>query len=233
MSFKLGHIFSGVAASLMIASSASYAALLDFTDMDVLNALQKSGSGSNTTYSGTIDNVAFTLSSTAGVLKKHKDRQYDGSSNIGCQSGGGPLKCDKDGLGVDNDEITGYSSTAARETITINFAKAVSISDFYVLDLYQGQRREQAQIILESYNFLLAATASSGDGGFGHLSLPAPLITDKVVFAAPYFSGDDGNNDFAIAGLALTPVPLPAAGWLFLSGLAGLAWVRKKKATTA
>jgi len=233
MLLKIRNLLSCMAATLVLASPASNAALLDFTDLDVLNALTQSGSGSSTTYSGLIDNVAFTLSATGGTLKKHNDSKYDGSSYIGCQSTGGPLKCDKDGLGVDNDEITGYSDQAAKETIIISFAKPVSISDFYFLDLYKGQKKEKAIVKINGDKYGLKASAISGDGGFGELSLVTPLITDKLVFAAPFKIGDDGNNDYAVAGLSLTPVPLPAAAWLFVSGLAGLAWLRRRKATAA
>ncbi|MGI1671894.1 MAG: VPLPA-CTERM sorting domain-containing protein [Neptuniibacter sp.] len=233
MLLKMRNLLSCMAATLVLASPVSNAALLDFTDLDVLDALSKSGSGTSTTYSGLIDNVAFTLSATGGTLKKHNDSKYDGSSYIGCQATGGPLKCDKDGLGVDNDEITGYSDQAAKEKIIISFAKPVSISDFYFLDLYKGSQQETAKVTINGLTYGLNASATSGDGGFGGLSLLTPLITDQIVFAAPFKIGDDGNNDFAVAGLSLTPVPLPAAAWLFVSGLAGVAWLRRRKITAA
>ena len=39
------------------------------------------------------------------------------------------------------------------------------------------------------------------------------------------------NDSFTIDGAAITPVPLPAAGWLMIAGLGGLAALRRRKRT--
>jgi hypothetical protein len=46
-----------------------------------------------------------------------------------------------------------------------------------------------------------------------------------------------GGNDYALDDLSFsrdptTPIPLPAAGWLLIGGLAGLAWLRRRQRGT-
>jgi hypothetical protein len=40
---------------------------------------------------------------------------------------------------------------------------------------------------------------------------------------------DDGTSDAALAGLRVSAVPIPAAGFLLLGGLAGLGVVARKR----
>ena len=49
-----------------------------------------------------------------------------------------------------------------------------------------------------------------------------------VTFDEIRFSAD--TNAFEFSNLSSTPVPLPAAAWLLLSGLAGLGFVGRRKA---
>ena len=83
------------------------AAYLDFTDDDIITSLTSFTDATTNGFNGSIDGIGFTLftlTSTYGLV--NFDESYDGSANTGCQSGGGPLKCDNDGAGIGNDEIT-------------------------------------------------------------------------------------------------------------------------------
>ena len=81
------------------------------------------------------------------------------------------------------------------------------------------------------------------NGGFVRFDLSANsdnfLQATGLVFRALRGRGDDGNNDFALAGIAIadvtavSQVPLPPGGVLFISALVGLAYLGRRKARAA
>jgi len=209
------------------------AAYLDFTDDSLSLSSITDG------YSGSIDGVGFTLTSTnPAVVKLDSDGGYDGSSSAPCQAGG-PLKCDKDGVGINNDEISGLNESSG-QILTLEFATAVSISSFDFLDLYRNpgagsQAREQARVTIDGGTpYTRDALGISGDGGYARLDLLAyggPVLGKKIEFTA--FQGtnlqDDADNDYALAALTVSAVPVPAAVWLFGTALAGLIGFSKRR----
>jgi len=225
----------GLAASLLC--NCAVAAYLDFTDDSLgLSSIITGG------YSGSIDGVGFTLTSD-GTVTLNSDGGYDGSSTSPCQVGGGPLKCDKsgnrgDGVGIDNDEVSGLSDTL-RQILTLEFETAVSISSIDFLDLYLNPDNsgagEQANVTIDGGTpYTLDAIADSGDGGYARLVLGGLVIGKKIEFTA--FQGinlqDDADNDYALAALTVSAVPVPAAAWLFGTALAGLiGFSRRSKAS--
>ena len=218
--------------------NSAMAAYLDFTD-DSLSL-----SSNANVYSGSIDGVSFTLTSTDGTVNLDDDSGYDGFSSSPCQLSG-PLKCDQagnrgDGVGIDNDEISGLSDTSG-QILTLEFGTAVSISSIDFLDLYlntdDNSKKEQARITIDGGTpYTVDAIESSGVGGYARLDLLAlggPIIGKKLEFTA--FQGtnlqDDADNDYALAALTVSAVPVPAAVWLFGTALAGLiGFSRRRKA---
>ena len=206
------------------------AAYLDFTDNLTIGSLSQSGN----VFSGVVDGVAFTLTSDLGSVKFNES--YDGSLNTGCQSGGGPLKCDRDGAGINNDEVTGLSPGPG-QTLILEFATEVLISSFDFLDLYlnpDGRRGEQATVDIDGNIETIGAGQTSGQGGYANLDLLAlggPVLGKTIRFSANPDSDfwDDHDNDYAFAGVEVSAVPVPAAVWLFGTALIGLLGFSKPK----
>jgi len=223
----------GLVAGLLC--NGAMAAFLDFTD-DSLSLTPIITGG----YSGSVDGVGFTLTTTnPAVVMLDADGGYDGSPSSPCQVDSGPLMCDKDGVGIDNDEISGLNESSG-QILTLEFATAVSISSFDFLDLYRNpgagsQAREQARVTIDGGTpHTVDAIGSSGDGGYARLDLLAlggPVLGKKIEFTA--FQGsnlqDDADNDYALAALTVSAVPVPAAVWLFGTALAGLIGFSKRR----
>lgn len=211
------------------------AGYLDLTDDSTISALLASPITNG--FRGSIDGVGFNLTSTDGQVNFKADGKYDGSKNLGCQVGGGPLKCDKDGAGIGNDEISGLTASS-RQTLNLDFDRAVSISSFDFLDLYDNSGNskgtEQASVFIDGVLYQLDALGASGDGGYARLdllSLGGPILGKNIQFTA--YQGlaiqDDSDNDYAFAAVTVSAVPVPAALWLFGSGLVALFGFSKRK----
>jgi hypothetical protein len=183
------------------------AAYIDFTD-------------DSTGLSGMVDGIGFTLSSSPGGLNFNED--YDGDAFTGC--GVGQLACENDGVGIGNDEIT------MGQTLNLIFDTAVRITSIEFLDLYKGTYEEQATVTIDGGTpFSVNATETSGDGGYANLSLAALVGPGQnIAFTARDFYGDDGNNDYALASITVSAVPIPAAIWLFGTALIGLIGFTKR-----
>jgi len=205
-------------------SHVSMAALIDFTDTNFIGGLTSVSNG----FEGNIDGIVFTLTSTDGTVNFKEN--YAGNST-GCSI----LECDKDGAGINNDEISGGVNVT--QTMTLLFDTEVAISSFYFLDLYKrpdydtSNRAEQATITIDDVLFeTVLATGLSGDGGFASLENVLAIGTKFEFTAAidPLF-WDDRDNDYALAGVEVSAVPLPAAVWLFGSVIAGFAGFSRYK----
>lgn len=182
------------------------AALLDFTDNSV-------------GYTGTVDGIGYTLTPTGGAL----DRSEGGPSGIpGCSV----LVCDNDGVGItggkDNDEVD------SDESLTLEFASAVYITGFHFLDLFKV---EQVKVVVDgdiSSAFYIDAVLAPGvDGGYLNYVLSSPILASKLEFFAELSTGDQGDNNYALAGVNVSAVPLPPAVWLFGSAIIGLVGFRR------
>ncbi len=217
------------------------AAYLDFTDSTVIGNLNGITDG----FEGiTADGIGFTLTSTSGTVNFNE--AYDGNpSNLGCADPAnplsGPLACEIDGAGLDNDEITGKSEDSG-QVLTLAFSTEVVISSLEFLDLYKNSNPalggEQVRVSIDGGPVeLLDATATSGDGGYASLdflALGGPVTGQVIEFTA--FLGkllqDDRDNDYAFAGAHISPVPVPAALWLFGTAMLGLLGIRRVRSAT-
>ena len=207
-----------VASSFCNGATAAY---IDFTDSDLSLSAITNG------FAGSIDNIGFQITST-GTVTLNSDGRYDGSSASHCQSQpSGSLECDRDGVGIENDEIS------MGQTLNLVFDTAVRITSFEFLDLYIGTGAEQVTVTIDggtSYN--VGAVGTSGDGGYASLDLLALVGPGQnIAFTANSLSTlwDDTNNDYALAAITVSAVPVPAAAWLFGTALIGLVGFGQRK----
>ena len=203
-----------VASSFCNGATAAY---IDFTDSDLSLSAITNG------FEGSIDNIGFQITST-GTVTLDSDGRYDGSSVSHCQPSG-TLECDRDGVGIRNDEIT------MGQTLNLIFDTAVRITSIEFLDLYEGRYAEEVTETIDgSISRNVSATESSGVGGYANLGFLALVgAGQNIAFTARNFYGDDGNNDYALAAITISAVPVPAAVWLFGTALVGLVGFTKRR----
>ncbi len=134
------------------------------------------------------------------------------------------LKCDQDGVGVNDDEITAPSVRAA-ESITITFGKAVTIGALFFLDLFQN---EAATVATSAGDlFTVAAPSPLNNSGAKKVDVHLAGVTSITFSAANPPAGDDTTNDYALAGVSI--VPLPAGIVLLLTGIGGIGFAGRRR----
>jgi hypothetical protein len=199
--------------------------------------------GINTnTATNTFGGIGVTAAGTNIFNGTIRQTPYDGpapGSMTGiCQAGGGSLSCARDGFGVgvlDNtDEITGG---IVNDVLTVTFDQLVNVSKIHFFDLFLESITEQAKVeffdgsnALLATNLVNAVNATGVLNGYNHLAL---ALTD--VKSIRFTATGSLLNDYALAGIDVTPVPIPAALPLFATGVAAVAWAgrRKRKAAEA
>ncbi len=173
---------------------------------------------------------------TTTTLNLNNSQAFDGrggSSAYGfCAPAGGALACQRDGFGVAADDEV---SISGQERLEVVFAGPVTLARFHFLDLYRGEpgtadlESETAAWRIDGGTTIHRLTGTSshvGDGlaaGYANVAVAGSGVT-SVIFHAT----QPGNSDFALA--AIEVVPLPAAGLLFGTALAGLGWLRRRHA---
>ncbi len=171
--------------------------------------------GGGTTF--TIDADTFTTSGSSLTL--------NGETNIEITQNNEGLGIDNNNgfFGGDNSDIDGANDN---DILVFTFAKSISLFDiifenvtnnddfiFYV----PGANPEFAQ-----YDIINPIPFDT-DGDEGIFSFGG-LVVDTFGIGAR-----GGNDDFRLSKLDYAVVPLPAAGWLMLAGIGGLAALRRKK----
>ncbi len=208
--------FKQIAAALALAGASSFAsaATIDLTTSPFLT--------------GTVDGTTVTYEIT-GVPST--PIQGDNVSKTTCNDLSG-LTCDFDGIGIKDDETTG-----AIEQIIITFSDVVELTSAYFLDLFAGEQAsvsnglETIYINSSNANSIGYQQSSTDSNIFEGLGLGGT----QFIFSALNLYGDDGTNDYALAGLDVNyapgnpDVPLPAAFWLFGSALLGFMGFSRKK----
>ena len=207
---------TGLAAIAMVALgtvSASAATLIDFTDTTVWT------SGASTQV---VSGSTVSLSSVGGPITTNPGA-------IAVNDGGLGLALMGDGLGVGDDEITNPA-----QSITVSFSGAgLRINGFAFLDLFiakDNSEKEVARAEFSDGTVMTFDAVSVANGGFGFFAF-APKEATSVTFTALSTNDARANPDFALAAISVAPVPLPAAGWLFVSALAGMGVLSRRRKT--
>jgi len=199
-------------------SMSAHATLIDFTDQSWKDAI----TGTDT-FSATVGNV--TVASTG---RDYRYLTFNANDNGGCLNGPASsiLECKGDGIGIRNDEITqgGY------QEITVSFQEAVNITNIYLLDLFfsdNGNTGNNEIALIDSNNnqsYIFTATEWV-TGGFYATGFTGQNIS-SIIFSA----NNDGFSDYAIAGIDISPVPIPGAAILFGSALLGFFGFKRRRA---
>ncbi|MFN0116088.1 MAG: VPLPA-CTERM sorting domain-containing protein [Paracoccaceae bacterium] len=145
----------------------------------------------------------------------------------------GPLAGQTDGLGIKDDEVT-YPG----ESITITFTKTMRLSAVYFLDLFFGRAGTEFALLAVDGSAAgsFAATqynpgrgnTNSGYGAYTGLNFVGKAFTFSVAPTNDLLNRID-KPDYALAGIDVAPVPLPAGALLLGSALAGFAMLRRRK----
>ncbi|MEP2473676.1 MULTISPECIES: VPLPA-CTERM sorting domain-containing protein [Rhodobacterales] len=216
----MNKVFNLIAASTLALGAGTVgasAALLDFTSTASYDVQ------SDALASGTINGIGWTLTPSGGDLTF----TTPGPGSIG------DLVGDNDGIGVDDDEIT----LSPAESVTLTFDKAIRVTGLYFLDLFissDGAVTESA-VVSSNGSAILELFATENEPGFG-LGDFTELAGDFVSFTGTSFTftvGNDNDNvgkaDFALAGIEIAPIPLPAGILLLGTALGGLGIARRRK----
>lgn len=222
---------AALAALTLSAGAAGAATLVDFTDRANWN-------GYSPIAEGPVNYGDFSVrlaSDPVGHVNFLED--YDSSNTAPCVTGGGALACDSDGAGIVDDEISvaGYT-----QKLTVFFenvagaAQEVRITGLQFLDFFLNGGTGEVESAFVSVNngpamefFASEAFVTDGAGHF------AQDVDWNGVTSLTLWAGDnDGlaNADFALAALEVQAVPLPAAAWLLVAGVAGLGLASRRRA---
>jgi hypothetical protein len=215
MNFK-SLIVAAVAAT-GFAGAASATSLIDFTDSSVWS----SGSSTDTVLGSTVSLTSVPPGSIT----------VNNPGPVGVNDGGLGLAFDGDGLGVRDDEIT-----SPGQSITVLFSGAgLNVAGFAFLDLFiadDASEREVADVEFDDGTVMSFDAQSKGNGGFAYYAI-APKRTTSLTFTAESTNDKRADPDYALAAIEVAPIPLPAAGWMFISALAGMGFLSRRRRATA
>lgn len=215
---------AGLASTFLAASAvAGSAALLDFTDESMATGtydVQGTASASGTLANG----ITWELLPTPASWELTYAPAPAGDP--------APLAGDNDGVGVQapgtiNDEIT-----APLEMLTLTFSEKVILSGLFFLDLFTDGASEAEFAIVNvdggsDRTFEAYETFVVGGLGFGEFS--TKLVGTSFVFSVGNTNDDVASPDYALAGVDVAPIPLPAGLLLMGTALAGLGVARRTK----
>lgn len=185
----------------------AFTAIIDFTDSDF-------GPGMNQPeFTVSVSGVDLTFSAmpTGATL------WWDNIDGYGVQSGS-----------YEPDEIEGP------EMLNLNFSKPFNLNAIYISDFFNERDYiEEGEYKLDDGTWIpftadpnqLPSPASNGELAilFGD-----PVIVSDIMFRAPGLAIDGQNHEFALQGVAGTPVPIPTTILLLGSGLVAMVGIRRR-----
>ena len=164
---------------------------------------------------------------------------FFGSTITGKLSGGsfGVVDGNSDCCGRFNTTSLGSNWWLAGEAFSVEFSAPVSAFGFYGTDI--GDFNGQLKIRLidssdVSVDKLVESTQNGPDGSLLFWGFIDPTATYKKIEFDFTAEGADGFgfDDFVVGDpKQISPVPLPAAAWLLLSGLGGLGFLGRRRKT--
>jgi len=174
-------------------------------------------------------------------------QNFDGTAGSYCAALG-PLACLYDGFGIGDDEIDADRSV---ESAKVSFDKGpMTVLGIHFFDMFtsnSGSELARFELFDTGGKSLLKdelrAMNPSDNTGYAYADFGGGIAgVSYIEFWARAESRlpcttasctDDADNDFAVAGIDVGVVPLPAGAPLLLTGIAGMAWLRRRKTKTA
>ena len=202
----------------MAGAMGAFASTIDFTDNGSYTFTPALATGST-------DGIGWALDSVPVSSLLTNSQAYDGTAAPVT-----PLALENDGIGVIlNPNSSDDEVTFPRESLTMTFDEEVDLTGFYFLDLFG----KETVSIYDQNNILLTtvfspwAAKDNSQGGYVYWAFDATVTS--LTFKPGSSNDNRGKPDFALAGIDLAPIPVPAAGLLLLTALGGLALARRRK----
>lgn len=214
------HTLSLAAIVTMAGAMTASATTIDFTDNGSYTFTPAAATGST-------DGIGWTLDSNPSSSTLTNSEAYNGTTTPTT-----PLALENDGIGVIMKSEVDDEVTFPRESLTMTFDEEVGITGFYFLDLF-GLETVTIYADGNLVTPLTVATTTTGakdnsEGGYLYYAFDASVTT--LTFVPGSKNDNRGKPDFALAGIDLAAVPVPAAGLLLLTALGGLGLARRRKA---
>lgn len=213
---------AGLASTFLAASAvAGSAALLDFTD-DTAYDVQGTSSATGTLANG----ITWELLPTPATW----ELTYVADGPSAGQTP--PLAGDNDGVGVQEPGTTNDEVTGPVEMLTLTFSEKVILSGLFFLDLFTdgGSEAEFSIVNVDGgSDKTFEAYETYVFGGFGFGEFTTKLVGTSFVFSVGNTNDAVASPDYALAGVDVAPIPLPAGLLLMGTALAGLGVARRNK----